>query len=55
MRPGQLDPDHIPGLDFFAMQAELSQILDRQVEKWTFLTQRRKGAETQRKRYPLKK
>jgi predicted nucleotidyltransferase len=32
MRLEQLDPDHIPGLGFFAMQAELSQILDRQVD-----------------------
>jgi predicted nucleotidyltransferase len=28
----EFDPDHIPGLDFFAMQAELSQILNRQVD-----------------------
>jgi predicted nucleotidyltransferase len=28
----EFDPDHIPGLDFFAMQAELSQILRRQVD-----------------------
>jgi predicted nucleotidyltransferase len=28
----EFDPDHIPGLDFFAMQAELSRILGRQVD-----------------------
>jgi predicted nucleotidyltransferase len=28
----EFDPDHIPGLDFFAMQAELSQILNRPVD-----------------------
>jgi predicted nucleotidyltransferase len=28
----EFDPDHIPGLAFFAMQRELSQILGREVD-----------------------
>jgi uncharacterized protein len=28
----EFDPDHIPGLAFFAMQDELSKILDRRVD-----------------------
>ena len=28
----EFDPNHIPGLAFFAMQRELSQILDREVD-----------------------
>ena len=28
----EFDPDHIPGLAFFAMEAELSQILGRKVD-----------------------
>ena len=28
----EFDPDHIPGLDFFAMQDELSDILGRNVD-----------------------
>jgi len=28
----EFDPDHIPGLEFFAMEAELSEILGRKVD-----------------------
>ena len=31
----EFDPDHIPGLEFFSMEAELSQMLGRKVDLQT--------------------
>jgi len=31
----EFDPDHIPGFDFFSMEAELSQLLGRKVDLQT--------------------